>query len=63
MKDKEYYIWKAKHQRGLSDDQINYFLDNYSRYDLLPHYSCFVKHGYSGEKALKEVKRMFDSGT
>lgn len=35
MLDRERYIWKAKHQRGLTDEQIQYFLARDSRYDLV----------------------------
>lgn len=41
--EKECYIWKAKHQRGLSDEQIQYFLDRDTRYELMPYYSLCCK--------------------
>ena len=44
MAEREYYIWKAKHQRGLSDEQIAYFLERDPRYELLPYYSLCCKH-------------------
>ena len=43
MMTREQYIWKAKHQRGLTDEQIQYFLDRDSRFDLLPYYSLGCK--------------------
>lgn len=43
MLTKEEYIWKAKHQRGLSDEEIQYFLDRDTRYELLPYYSLACK--------------------
>ena len=57
---KEYYIWKAKNQRGLTEEQIQFFLDNHPRYDLLPHYSFFLKKGEMSEsEALGAVIEMF----
>ena len=43
MKDRDYYIWKAKHQRGLSDEEIDYFLQRDDRYDLMPYYAMCCK--------------------
>lgn len=43
MMTKERYIWKAKHQRGLTDEQIQYFLDRDTRYELMPYYSLCCK--------------------
>ncbi len=55
MKDREYYIQKAKRQRGLTDEQIDFFLRNHSRWDLLPVYARFVKKmGMHG--ALEQVR-------
>ena len=57
MDSLEYYVWKAKHQRGLTDEQIAYFLDRCDRWEFLPHYARFVKKlGEQG--ALEEVLRM-----
>ncbi len=61
MKDKNYYIQKAKHQRGLSDEQIYFFLERHPRWDLLPYYACYVKK--MGEQgALEEVISQFGKG-
>lgn len=54
MLPKEKYIWKAKHQRGLSDEQINFFLQHHPRWELLPYYATFVKR-VSMQEALDEV--------
>ena len=54
MKDKEYYIQKAKRQRGLTDEQINFFLQRHPRWQLLPYYATFVKR-VSMQEALDEV--------
>lgn len=65
MKDnehREYHIWKAKMQRGLTDEQINYFLQHDTRYELLPVYSKFVRD-FGLEGALKEVHQMFGTAT
>ena len=43
MLTREQYIWKAKYQRGLSDEQIRYFLDRDTRYDLMPYYALCCK--------------------
>ena len=56
MKDKDYFIWKAKHQRGLTDEQIDFFLQNDGRSHLLPEYSCYVKK-MGKQWALEEVQR------
>lgn len=59
FKDKAYYIEKAKRQRGLTDEQIDFFLQNHPRWDLLPYYACYVKKmGMQG--ALEEVRAQFD---
>ena len=57
MLTKEQYIWKAKHQRGLSDQDIQYFLDRDDRYDLMPYYSlCCKRLGCEkGYEALVEL--------
>ena len=61
QKNKDYYIRKAKQQRGLTDEQIDFFLQNHPRWDLLPYYACYVKK--MGEKgALDEVITQFGSG-
>lgn len=58
MKDKAYYIEKAKRQRGLTDEQIDFFLQRHSRWDLLPYYARYVKKlGMQG--ALEEVRAEF----
>ncbi len=60
MKDKEYYVWKAKTQRALTDEQIAYFLSRDERWELLPYYARFVRRlGMAG--ALNEVHQMFGS--
>lgn len=57
-KDKTYYVEKAKRQRGLTDEQIDFFLQNHPRWDLLPYYACYVKKlGMQG--ALEEVRAQF----
>lgn len=59
---RDYYIWKAKHQRGLTDEQINFFLQNHPRWDLLPLYSLYVKK--MGEQgALAQIKQEYGSDT
>lgn len=65
MKDnerREYYIWKAKYQRNLTDEQVNYFLQHDTRWELLPVYSKFVRD-FGPEGALKEVHQMFGTST
>lgn len=60
MKDKAYYIEKAKRQRGLTDEQIDFFLQNHPRWDLLPYYARYVKKlGMQG--ALEQVRAEFDN--
>ena len=54
MKDKEYYIQKAMRERGLTDEQINFFLQNHPRWELLPYYAAFVKR-VGEQEALEEV--------
>ena len=54
------YIWKAKHQSGLTDEEIDYFLQNHPRWDLLPYYARFVRK-YGQEEALNEVRALFGS--
>lgn len=54
MITREQHIWKAKHQRGLTDEQIQYFLDRDSRFDLLPYYSLGCRR-LGCEKALEAV--------
>lgn len=57
-KDKAYYVEKAKRQRGLTDEQIDFFLQNHPRWDLLPYYARYVKKlGMQG--ALEEVRAQF----
>lgn len=58
MNEKEYYIQKAKEQRGLTDEQIGYFLERDTRYDLLPYYSFCCKR-LSCELAYIEVEKSF----
>ena len=57
-KDKEYFIRKAKRERGLSDEEIDYFLQRHPRWDLLPYYARFVRK-LGPEEALNEVRQMF----
>ncbi len=56
---KEQLIWSARHERGLSDEQIRFFLDRESRWKLLPYYACFLKRRKDEQAALEEVIRMF----
>lgn len=58
MLEKEQYIWKAKHQRGLTDEQIQYFLDRDIRYDLMPYYSLCCKR-YGCEQGYAEVVKLY----
>lgn len=55
---REYYIWKAKMQRGLTDEQVNFFLQNDDRWELLPVYSKFVRD-FGSKGALNEVRQMY----
>ena len=57
-KDKAYSIRKAKLQRGLTDEEIDYFLQRHPRWDLLPVYARFVRK-FGPEEALNEVRQMF----
>ena len=59
VRDRGYYIWKAKHQRGLSDEAINYFLDNCAQFSLLPYYATWIKKGATKEEALQMVVEQF----
>lgn len=54
MKDKAHYIEKTKRQRELTDEQIDFFLQNHSGWDLLPYYACYVKK-LGVQAALDEV--------
>lgn len=54
MNEREHFIWKAKHQRGLSDEQINYFLERDTRYKLMPYYSLCCKR-LGAEQGYNEV--------
>ena len=59
MKNKAYYIAKAKKERGLIDEQINYFLNRNPRWDLLPAYANYVKRGFSLADAVEQVAQDF----
>ncbi len=48
----DYYIWKAKHQRGLTDEQVNYFLDRCDDWKLLPKYAKHCR-AFGQERALE----------
>jgi len=61
-KDKAYFIRKAKRERGLSDEEIDYFLQDHPRWDLLPVYARFVRK-FGQEEALNEVRRMYSEDT
>lgn len=54
----EYYIWKAKHQRGLTDEQIAYFQERCNIPEMLPYYATGVKHKLSNEEALEWVRKL-----
>ncbi len=57
---RDYYIWKAKYQRGLTDEQVNFFLQNDDRWELLPVYSLYVKK--MGEQgALDQIREEYGS--
>ncbi len=58
MKDRNYYIQKAKRERGLTDEEILFFLDRHPRWDLLPVYARFVRK-LGTEGALNEVLKTF----
>lgn len=58
MLTKEKYIWKAKHQRGLSDEQIQYFLDRDTRYSLMPYYALCCKR-VGEERGYEEVMKLY----
>ena len=58
MMDRDYYIWKAKHQRGLTDEEINYFLDNYSDWTLLPYYSKHCR-AFGAKHALELIREEY----
>lgn len=57
MMTKERYIWKAKHQRGLTDEQIQYFLDRDTRYELMPYYSLCCKRLGCEQGYIKTVEQ------
>lgn len=57
---RDYYAKKAKIERGLSDKQINFFLDNCPRPELLPIYCFYIKKAkLSMQEAVKIVKEEF----
>ena len=58
MKDREHFIWKAKHRRSLTDEQIHYFLDRDPRYTPLPYYALCCKR-LGCEQAYAEVLRQY----
>ena len=58
MNDCEHFIWKARHQRGLTDEQIHYFLDRDPRYTLLPYYALCCKR-LGCEQAYLEVLQQY----
>lgn len=51
----DYYIWKATHQRGLTDEQVNYFLHRCTDWTLLPEYSKHCRT-FGSECALEIIK-------
>lgn len=55
---RDHYIWKAKHQRGLTDEQVQYFLDRDTRYDLMPYYSLCCKR-LGCEQGYAEVVKLY----
>ncbi len=59
MCTKEHYIRKAKRQRGLTDEQIEFFLQRHPRWDLLPWFSFYVKHGFTEQEAFDEVVKRY----
>ena len=48
----DYYIWKAKHQHGLTDEQVNYFLKDCTDWTLLLEYAQHCR-AFGKEHALK----------
>ena len=48
----DYYIWKAKHQRGLTDEQVHNFLDRCDDWKLLPKYAKHCR-AFGQERALE----------
>lgn len=60
MLTREQHIWKAKHQRGLTDEQIQYFLDRDSRFDLLPYYSLGCNRLGCEQGLAEKKKRIYD---
>lgn len=51
----DYYIWKAKNQRGLTDEQVDYFLEHCDDWTLLPEYSKHCRT-FGSEHALEIIK-------
>lgn len=59
-KDLQRQVWKARHQRKLTDEEIAYFLRHCDRWDLLTHYACyFRKAGRTAEAALAALVQDF----
>ena len=58
MKNKDYYIEKARKERGLSDEQITFFLEREPRWDLLPLYATCLKHGLFPSEAVEQVSEL-----
>lgn len=57
-------VWKARHQRKLTDEQILYFLERCSRWDMLPHYSAYLKRIKDEKLALEQLRKDYSlSGT
>ena len=59
MKDREHYIKKAKTERGLTDKEIDFFLGQNPRADLLPYFATLLKHGLEPAEAAEAVSRTF----
>ena len=58
MKEKEFYINKVK-ARGLTDKEIDFFLGQNPRADLLPFFATLVKRGLDPAAAVEAVSRTF----
>ena len=58
LEERAYYIWKAKEQRGLKDEEIEYFLDRCTKPSLLPYFCTHYKRSHSLEDAMEWVFEM-----
>ena len=52
-------VWKARHQRHLTDEEIAYFLKNCSRWDMLTYYACYFRKAKDMRKALECLRQDF----